>query len=111
MRSVVWRPRAQLDRTSILIYLAVERQAPKSAEEVLSQIDEAIARIVAFPDIGRRVTYEGLRRRNYRRVPSGHYIIFYRVDEESITIVRVLHERQDFANYTVIDMGDAEDQE
>ena len=108
MRSVEWRPRAQLDRTSILIYIAVERQAPKIAEEVLSQIDAAIARIVEFPDIGRRVSYQDLRGRNYRRIPAGHYLIFYRVDGDVITIVRVLHERQDYANYTMIDMGDAD---
>ena len=108
MRSVEWRPRAQLDRTSILIYIAVERQAPKIAEEVLSQIDAAIARIAEFPDIGRRVSYQGLRGRNYRRIPAGHYLIFYRVDGDVITIVRVLHERQDYANYTMIDMGDAD---
>ena len=35
-------------------------------------------------------------RRGYRRILTGSHIVFYRVDGETIVIVRVLHEKMDF---------------
>lgn len=107
MLELEWRPRAQLDRESIAIYLGVERGAPQSALKAMRQIDGAIDRVRAFPDSGGRFRSDTLANREYRTVAAGKYTVFYRYDDTALTVYRILHQRQDIDNYTLVDFGGA----
>ena len=102
MRKVEWRPRAHLDRESIAIYLGVERQSPQAALAAIEGIDATIKNICDFPEIGRAFMFEGLVHNDYRCAVSGRYRIFYRFTAETVTIYRVLHQRQSIDAYSLI---------
>ena len=41
----------------------------------------------------------------YRTVSAGKYTVFYRYGNARLTVYRILHQRQDIDNYTLVDLG------
>jgi toxin ParE1/3/4 len=64
-----------------------------SADKILHEIDQAAARLVDRPRLGRPrdEVKPGL-----RGLLAQAYTIFYRLTDPDVEIVRVLHERRDF---------------
>ena len=90
-RAITWSPEAEQDLFDIWQHIA-EDGSRSSADNILCDIDAACVALAAWPDLGssRDHVREGLRARR-----SDRYVIFYRVEEIRIAIVRVLHERRD----------------
>jgi toxin ParE1/3/4 len=90
---LAWAPRAERDIVEIWRYLAVEASI-KTADELLRQIRRAAERVAERPLIGRaRDTLSpGL-----RSVLVHPYIVFYRVSDTGVEVVRVLHQRRNLA--------------
>ena len=88
-------PRAQNDLDDIWIY-TVTRWGIAQAEFYTRQIGSDIATVAAQPALG-RVCSEV--RAGYYKYPSGSHVLFYRVIEDGVDIVRILHERMDFAGH------------
>ena len=103
MLDLRWRPRAQMDRESIALYLGFERQNPAAALSVVKSIDAAIARARELPDSGGRFRVDQLQHKEYRTVIAGKYTVYYRFDEDTATIYRILHQRQRIDDYALID--------
>lgn len=103
MLSLQWRPRAHLDRESIAIYLGVECSNPQAALSAMQALDAAIERVRTFPDSGGFFRLDALEHREYRTVLAGKYIIFYRYDESTLTIYRIIHQRRDIDRLSLID--------
>lgn len=103
MRELRWRPRARLDRESIAIYLGMECGSPEAALDTIRGIDEAIARALEFPESGRTVRIDDLEHADYRSVVSGKYTVYYRFDDVSLVVYRILHQRRDIDDYALID--------
>ncbi len=99
-----WRPRANLDRQSIAIYLGVECGNPQAALRAIASIDEAIEQIRQFPQIGKRFKHERLAN-EYRMAQANPYTVFYRIDGSTIVVYRVLHQRQNIDEYGLVDLG------
>ena len=95
MRELLWRPRAHLDRESIALYLGCECNNPKAARAAMEDIDKAIEFARQFPEAGKRFPMNDDGRSDYRRVLAGSYVVFYKYDAETLTVYRVLHQRQD----------------
>lgn len=104
MLSLEWRPRAQLDRESIAIFIGVECASPKNALKVIREIDTAIERVRAFPDSGGHFEMEALDHKDYRTVTAGKYTVYYRYDDAKLTVYRILHQRRDIDIYTLTDL-------
>lgn len=98
-----WRPRANLDRQSIAIYLGVECGNPNAALSAINSIDEAIRRIRQFPQLGKRVAHERLAN-EYRAIQANPYVVYYRITSDAVVIYRVLHQRQEIAAYELVDI-------
>jgi toxin ParE1/3/4 len=90
-RNVIWSPEAEQDLFDIWQYLASEASA-RTAGKYLRDINRACERVRTRPLLGRSRddVMSGL-----RSVLIRPYVIFYRVGESSIDIVRVLHGRRD----------------
>ena len=73
-------------------YYSVTTRGREQADKYLSNIFEALARIQRYPQSGSERTDldSGL-----RGLRSEHHVIFYRIRESSIRIVRILHNRLD----------------
>ena len=103
MLELEYRPRAQLDRESIAIYLGFECGKPQAALKAIQEIDAAIDRARLFPESGGRFEVDSLENRDYRTTTAGKYTVYYRFDDTVLTIYRILHQRQDIDTYTLFD--------
>lgn len=103
MLEVRWRPRAQLDRESIAIYLGVERRNPDAALQAIKAIDAALDLVRRFPDAGGHFSMDGLDH-EYRTALANPYTIYYRYDEEALTVFRVIHQHRDIDIYTLMEI-------
>ena len=94
-RSVSLTHRAQEDYDDILLY-GLRTWGVEQMRRYQHVLDRAIETLADFPEIGKRRDdlFTGCRAR-----PVEHHVIFYRVYEETITVVNILHERADPARH------------
>jgi len=81
-----WSLFALADREAIFDY--IEGDSPPAAVTVDNHIREQIEQLIAFPEIGRPGRIEGTRELVIHGTP---YIAAYRIEQDSIRILRVLH--------------------
>lgn len=98
-----WRPRANLDRQSIAIYLGIECGQPQAALKAIQSIDAALEQVRRFPQLGRQFKHERLSH-EYRVVTAHPYNIYYRYSEQTVTVYRILHQRQNIGDYELVGM-------
>lgn len=91
MSSYRLTPAAQRDLSSIWDY-TLERWDERQAETYVLEIRSAIERIVAQPDRGRTVDEI---RVGYRRYAIGSHLIFFTEHDESVDVIRILHQKMD----------------
>lgn len=88
---VLYRP-AALDDLDQIYDATLATWGSAQAEHYLSQLRAAVERVVEHPRSGR--IYE-VAANEYRAVRSGRHLIFYRLDADTILVVRILHDRMD----------------
>lgn len=92
MRRIVLSPRAKIDLSAIWDYTFSQwgiEQAEKYVRDLWASIEQAAA------DPGKSIDIGDIRR-GYRKMRAGSHVIFFRVVDEGIDIVRILHQRMDF---------------
>jgi toxin ParE1/3/4 len=92
---LVLTPRAQADLDEIWDYTA-DRWGLDQAETYARQLWRAIQAIADNPSRGRECDEV---RPGYRQYPSGSHVLFYRLVEGGIDVVRILHERMDYERH------------
>lgn len=88
-------PRAQNDVDDIWNYTA-RRFGVEQAETYMRQIDSHTRLVAGEPSIGRACPDI---RAGYFKYQSGSHVLFYRLVEGVVDIVRILHERMDFKRH------------
>ncbi len=81
---------AESDLLDIWSYIAKDN--PNAADRFLDLIDEKLALLMEYPEIGRRRDDLAPRMRSF---PVGRYVIFYRLSEQGIEVARVLSAYRD----------------
>ncbi len=61
-------------------------------KEYLTRLDQSFHMIAENVGIGRNCNHI---RAGYHSLPVGKHLVFYRVDDETVTIVRILHQSMD----------------
>lgn len=102
MRSARYRPRASYDLESIVVYIGEVQRAPKSAKRLYESIVEAVNLLCELPTIGHPFIDDALEREEYRWHLVGQYRIFYTFDSEHVTVYRIVHTRQEIADYAFV---------
>ena len=74
------------------IWTYVARDSLRAADQLADQLDEAIQRLLGFPQMG--VAREDLAP-NLRALRVDNLIVFYRIEGELLSIERILHARMD----------------
>jgi toxin ParE1/3/4 len=87
-------PEAEEDLDNIWYYTAKESGSIMRANRLIDRITARFALLIRHPQLGRRRDdlTAGL-----RSFTIGRYIIFYRIEEEDVLILRVLHGSRDIA--------------
>ncbi len=88
---IVWLPAAVQDIIHIRTYISEED--PSSAQRIGLWIDKATARLSLMPHSGRPGRITGTRELVVNGTP---YLVIYRVQNNRVEILRVLHGRQSF---------------
>src|ERR1700693_4832937 len=88
---VDWSPEAEHDLLAVWNYLAREA-SPDVADEQLRSLDRACEALAQWPHSGRArdELFRGV-----RSIAVEAYVVFYRVEDSAIEIIRGLHERRD----------------
>jgi len=95
MRGITLSPRAKLDLSEIWDYTCSQwgvEQAEKYLRELWSTMVRAVSDPTKSVDIGDV-------RRGYRKSRAGSHVIFFKVTDDEIDVVRVLHQRMDFERH------------
>jgi len=87
---------AEKDLEEIVQYISADR--PKSASDLLDEIDRSITRLEDYPESGKIPGDPRLRRMGYRILVIGNYLVFYVIKGKTVEIRRILHgqRRYDF---------------
>lgn len=88
-------PRARRDLDDIWDY-SRNRWGERRAEAYLRQLSLDMRTVVDIPRLGQSA--EEIRP-GYRRFRSGSHVLFYRVTDTGIAVIRILHERMDVARH------------
>jgi toxin ParE1/3/4 len=91
VNKLVVRPAARREITDIWHYTA-DRWGVEQADAYVRQIETAIARAQELTNIGSSVY--GLPSA-YRKMKSGSHRVIYRCADDTLFVVRILHERED----------------
>jgi toxin ParE1/3/4 len=85
-------PAAVIDVDEIWFYIAQDN--PAAAQRTIERIADATARLEDFPASGspRPDIHPAA-----RSIPAGPYIVYYRIEDKTVDIVRVVHAARDTA--------------
>ena len=89
-------PLATEDLIEIKNYITKELENPTAAIKVVRKIIENYEKLKEFPMMGADLSVKVNIKTDFRYLVSGNYIIFYRVDDEYVSIYRILYARRDY---------------
>jgi plasmid stabilization system protein ParE len=92
MRKLLVQPQACVDLLEIWQYIAADN--PQAADRVVDKLEQSIRSLIEMP--GKGHTRPDVKDGRYRFWSVYSYVIAYRYDRTSLTIVRVVHGRRNF---------------
>jgi toxin ParE1/3/4 len=90
--NVIWTPRAAADLDEAFDYIEID--SPESAIRVADRIYRQVMELADMPHIGRRGDVPGTRELVLH--PWSSYIAVYKVDGDTIRIIRIRHAAQNW---------------
>jgi len=89
-------PSALNDLKEIKEYIENDLSNPIAANNVIKRIIEDYSRLAIYPHMGASLSTKVPFDTDFRFVVSGNYLIFYKTDDEDVSIYRVLYGRRDY---------------
>lgn len=89
-------PVALTDLRGIEAYIIEELSSPDAAVMVVEKIILCYEQLEKYPMMGASLSAVLDIRTDYRYLVCGHYLIFYRMEGEYVSIYRILHGRRDY---------------
>jgi toxin ParE1/3/4 len=80
------------DADLLQIHTYIAERNPAAALSLAHEFEQKFVSLSRFPFIGRERPSLS---KNIRSVVAGNYVIFYRIESDRVTIVRILHGRRD----------------
>lgn len=96
MGKIVFSKKAINDLKGIKTYITDELLNEAAANKTVTKIMEQVRMLADFPEIGAPLSSIVDMETNYRYLVCGHYIAFYRYEEDIIFIDRILYSRRNF---------------
>jgi addiction module RelE/StbE family toxin len=85
---------AEDDLYSIADYISEDN--PRAADRMIDRFEQVINRLEFSPFAGKVPDDDELRKRNYRMLIVGKYLVFYKVKEKAVEIYRIIHGARDY---------------
>lgn len=88
---------AEMDLDSIVDYIAVTLANPAAATTFLDQVEEGYQILRTTPLAYAACSDDVLRAKQYRKAVINNYLLIYRVDQQTVYVLRFFFGRQDYA--------------
>ncbi len=89
-------PTALNDLKDIKDYIENDLSSPMATKNVIRRIIDDYTHLASFPFMGLALSTKVPFDTDYRFIVSGSYLVFYKVDDEYVSIYRVLYARRDY---------------
>jgi addiction module RelE/StbE family toxin len=96
MFKVRFTPQAIADLEEIKRYISVDLFNPQAASELIELVFEKSRTLAALPQAGARLRTDLSTLKTYRFIPCKNYLVFYRVEEKFVSVIRILYARRDY---------------
>lgn len=96
MADISFSPEAVSDLQQTKAYITDELCNEQAAVNTIAKITGRIRELVAFPEMGAPLSSIVDFETDYRFLVCGNYTAFYRFENQTVYIVRVLYGRRDF---------------
>ena len=91
-------PEAKTDMFDIFEYISEELSAPTTATNLIDKIERACQRLTLFP-LSCPIPRDGtLAKKGYRMLVVDNFIVFYKVDDVSVIMMRILYGKRNYKN-------------
>src|SRR3989344_2134434 len=98
MSEILLTPQAHEDLLDIWVYIA--KNSPHAADRALNHIDQRLKLLARSPRIGRNRAELASGLRSH---PAGSYVVFYRIGEKILEVIRILHGSRDIPSFFEVD--------
>ena len=98
---VIFMQTALDDLEQIVIYISQDNL--NAALKLHDQIVDTANKLSGFPMMGRTVPDEKISKHGFRMISYGKYLLFYKVYEDTVVILRVLHGARDYSDLLIAD--------
>lgn len=85
---------AEEDLSEIIDF--IESENPAAAADLLSMFEECFDSLARYPEIGKLPEDADLLVLGLRYLVAGRYLIFYKLDGDSVLVYRIFHHAQDY---------------
>lgn len=94
---IKYSKKAVNDLLEIKKYILLEFDSLEYAKNIINKIIRKLGKLEIFPYIGPLLSTKLSVITSYRYLVCDSYIVFYKVDNDQILIIRILHSRMDYA--------------
>jgi addiction module RelE/StbE family toxin len=84
-------PLAQKDMENIFKYISVDLASPMAANNLIDDFENAFENIRLFPESCPLIQNEYVKDKTLRKLVVNNYIVFYKVEDFEIQVVRVIY--------------------
>lgn len=108
MNRISVSPEARKDLEDIKTYISKDLENPAAALSVVSKITGRIKNLKDTPGIGSPLSAKIPFETDYRTLVCGNYLVFYRHEDETVFVDRILYGRRDYVRILFPDSAEDE---
>lgn len=101
-----YTPEAIADLQEISAYIQTELHNSKAASRISKSVLDACADLKLYPEMGVSIEAVTGFSTNLRMLAFDNYITLYRMDEDVISVARIIHAKQDYIRILFRDLDD-----
>lgn len=109
MFKVRFTPQAVADLEEIKRYISDDLFNPQAAAELIELVFEKIRTLTSLPQTGARLRSAIPILKTYRFIPCKNYLVFYRTEVKTVSVIRILYARRDYLGLLETDKTDNDD--
>ena len=96
--NIEYSKEAKEDLIGIKQYIKYNLQEPETANKLISKIRKSIKTLKENPEIYTIIDDDIIRKLEIRKLIVDNYIVFYRIKNDTIEIVRIMYGRRNWIN-------------
>ena len=108
MRKIRFAPQALADLEEAKRYISEDLFNPQAAADLVALVFAKIRPLAALPQSGALLKTKLSVLNNYRFIPCKNYLVFYRVEQKYVSIIRILYAKRDFAGLLELEADSGE---